>query len=248
MEEEGLIPSDAPLSEVFEQAYAVLVDSYPAEYVGLNEAVCREMRASGPIQVIRELAILGCKADLSVFTPGHSVGIEVKSRFDRLERLPMQLRSYQEAFSETWVVAAPQHAQRVLAESPLSVGVHVLSGPDLEEVRPARESIDLVQHQALFSLLRKPEYLRLIQERFGGCPEAPSTRIYRACLAQFQRIDISEAMDLVSGAIWDRGSALEAIQRQASRLPRPLRALAMTANLVPSDLIRLAQIIESEPR
>lgn len=246
MEGAGLIASGAALSETFERAYELLAHRYPIEYVLLNEALCEEMKAASFIHVLREFAISGCKADLSVFHRRSATGVEVKSQFDRLDRLPLQLKSYQQAFATTFVVVAPQHLRRVLDESPAEVGVRVVSASGLQEVRPACESWELIRHDALFAMLRKREYLRLVHDRYGVCPSVPSTKIYRACLAQFRKIDVKEAVALVSETIWARGVALEAVEKHVRRLPKSLRALAMTANFTPPELLKLGQILELE--
>lgn len=245
LEQLGLIEFDARLSEVFEQAYSVLLDVYPGEYPLLNECLCREMAEnSGQGAVYRELAVGASKADLAIFRPGESSGFEIKSRFDRLDRLQGQLQTYQQVFTRTYVVTGQGHAPRVLQESTASVGVLAVSRQGIRELRPAIQSPELISSDRLFALLRKHEYLQLIKEEFGAVPDLPNTRIYRACLALFQQIDLPRRQALVSDILHQRRSPPPQEHDRAWQLPRSLRALALSGKLDQSQLLQLLYRLE----
>jgi hypothetical protein len=245
LEQLGLIEFDARLSEVFEQAYSVLLDVYPGEYVLLNECLCREMAESSEQgAVYRELAVGASKADLAIFRPRESSGFEIKSRFDRLDRLQGQLQTYQKVFTRTYVVTGQGHAPRVLQESTDSVGVLAVSRQGIRELRPAMQSPDLISSDRLFALLRKHEYLQLIKEEFGAVPDLPNTRIYRACLELFKQIDLPRRQALVSDILHHRKSPPPREDDRAWRLPRSLRALALSGKLDQSQLLRLSCLLE----
>ena len=245
LEHLGHIEFDAQLSEVFERAYSVLLDVYPGEYVLLNECLCREMAESSKQgTVYRELAIGASKADLAIFRPGESSGFEIKSRFDRLDRLQGQLQTYQQVFTRTYVVTGQGHAPRVLQESAASVGVLAVSRQGIRELRPAMQSLDLTNSDRLFALLRKREYLQLTKEEFGAVPDLPNTRIYRACLALFKQIDLPRRQALVSDILHQRQSPPPREDDRAWRLPRSLRALALSSKLDQSQLLRLSCLLE----
>lgn len=245
LERLGVLDFDARLSEVLEGAYSVLMDVYPGEYVLLNECLCREMtQISGQGAAYRELAVGSCKADLALFCSGESKGFEIKSRFDRLDRLQAQLQTYQEVFSHTYVVTDHNHVRRVLEDSPASVGVLSVSSDGIQELRPATARPDLICLGRLFSLLRKDEYLQLIREEFGVAPRLPNTQTYRACLGLFRRLDGARAQELVTEILCRRQSRPPPAKDRAWRLPRSLRALALTGNLSQSELLRLSHMLE----
>lgn len=247
LEQLDLIGFDAPLTEVFERAYSVILRVYPGEYVLLNECLCSEM-ARIPEQgtVYRELAVGASKADLAIFRPGESSGFEIKSRFDHLDRLQGQLQTYQKVFTRTYVVTGQDHAPRVLEESAASVGVLAVSGAGIRELRPATKNPDLTCSDRLFALLRKQEYTQLIRTEFGKVPELPNTRIYRACLALFQQIDRAKAQALVSEILRQRQSRPPPEEDRAWQLPRSLKTLALSGKLDQSQLLRLLYLLERQ--
>ncbi|RFF27211.1 MULTISPECIES: sce7726 family protein [unclassified Wenzhouxiangella] len=241
----SLVDPDCPIRDVFKQAYSVLRRAYPAEYVLINECLCAQVSGVDSVVAYREQAVAGSKADLSIFSPaGHSRGYEIKSRFDRLDRLQAQLRTYQQVFSHSYVVTDHNHVPRVMEDSPASVGVLSVSRDGIQELRPARERLDLIRLDRLFSLLRKEEYLHLIGAKFGAIPKVPNTQIYGVCLQQFQRLDAASAQELVVETLCRRQSRPSREEDQAWRLPRPLRALALTGKLDQSELLRLSYVLE----
>lgn len=245
LESIGLIEHEAPIRSVFDHAYSVLLKAYPAEYILLNECLCAQVSGEDPVAVYREQAIAGSKADLSVFWPdGHSRGFEIKSRFDRLDRLQAQLQTYQQVFSHTYVVTDHSYVSRVLEDSPGSVGVFSVSAEGLQEIRPATERPDLICIDRLFALLRKSEYMELIRQEFGVAPRLPNTQIYQACLAQFRGVGSAKAQDMVTETLRRRQSRLLPAEDRAWRLPRSLRALALTGDLDQSELLRLSSVLD----
>lgn len=245
LESIGLVNRETPIASVFDRAYSVLLAAYPSEYILLNECLCAQVSGADPVAAYREQAVAGSKADLSVFWPGgHSRGYEIKSRFDRLDRLQTQLQTYQQVFVHTYVVTDYNYVPRVLEDSPASVGVLSVSGDGIQELRPATESPDLIRLDRLFSLLRKDEYQQIIRVEFGAVPQLPNTQIYRACLQLFQRLEGARAQELVTETLRRRQSRPPFEEDQVWRLPRSLRALALTGNLDQSELLHLSYLLE----
>ena len=245
LETAGLIDNGVGIRHLFDRAYSVLLETYPTEYMLLNECLCAQVSKKDSVTAYREQVVAGSKADLSIFWPGgKSCGYEVKSRYDRLDRLPDQLQTYQQVFSYTYVVTDHKHAPRVMEDSPGSVGVLSVSSDDVQEIRPAAERPDLIRLDRLFSLLRKAEYLQLIRAEFGAVPRRPNTQIYQACLDQLCEIDPAKAQGLVTEALRRRQSRPPPENDRAWRLPRSLRALGMTGNLDQSELLRLAYVLD----
>lgn len=245
LESDGLIRRCSPMSHLFDSAYAVLADDFPAEYVLLNECLCSQVPGRIAVASYREQAVAGIKADLSIFWPdGQSRGYEVKSRFDRLDRLQIQLQTYQQVFSRTYVVADQKHVSVVLQSSPSSVGVLSFSRDGMQEIRPATERPDLIRPERLFGLLRKAEYLQLVRDRFGMTPRLPNTQIYQACFSLFRQIDAARAQDLVTEHLRQRQCRPVPVEDRAWRLPRSLRALTLTGNLDQSELLRLSYVLD----
>lgn len=245
LEAASLIQRGTPMRQLFEDAYSVLLEVYPAEYILINECLCAQVSDTDEVSAYREQAVGGSKADLSLFwSNGRSRGYEIKSRFDRLDRLQNQLWTYQQVFFQSYVVTDKSHIPRVLEDSPVSVGVLSISSSGIEEIRSAKEAPDRLHLGRLFSTLRKGEYLKLIRAEFGSVPEVPNTQIYRTCLELFQQLDRRKANSLVTEALSRRQAQPPLRKNRARRLPRSLRALALTGSLTQPDLLRLSYLLE----
>jgi len=72
----------------------------------IRDAVHDWLRVNCPqARVIHELVVGGCRADLAAVETERVVLFEIKSRKDKLERLPEQVRQFSRAAHETVVVA-----------------------------------------------------------------------------------------------------------------------------------------------
>lgn len=239
LEQYGLIETRSTVGGVLQRAYTVLLESYPAEYLLLNEALGEWLQGPGggqKLAVYRELAVGDCKADMALFVAGMSVGFEAKSRYDRLDRLGDQLRAYQQVFTQSYVVTDETMVSSVLSESPTQVGVWSVSAAGVREIRPATQATDLICQIQLFRLLRKPEYLDLIRTEFGVVPTLPNTKIYRACLELFQTIEPARAQSLVSDLLVKRQCRPRPENDLAWQVPSSLRLLAFGGHLDHSQL------------
>ncbi|NDY95052.1 sce7726 family protein [Wenzhouxiangella limi] len=246
LEQYGLICEKASMHDVFERAYSVLLESYPAEYLLLNESLGQWLREAGSgqkVAVYREFPVGNCKADMAIFLADQSVGFEAKSRYDRLDRLKDQLRAYQKVFTRSYVVTDDTLVSSVLNESPREVGVWSVSSVGIREIRPAKEAADLICQIQLFRLLRKPEYLDLIRTEFGASPTLPNTQIYRACLKLFQKIEPARAQSLVSDLLVRRQCRPLPANDLAWQIPRSLRLLAFAGNFTQSELEVVCRVL-----
>lgn len=82
--------------------------------------------ANGETRIIDEMAICQtrARADVAVVN-GHFAGFEIKSDADRLDRLPQQVRYYDQIFDYACVVCAVRYAETVLRRLPDWWGVWV---------------------------------------------------------------------------------------------------------------------------
>ena len=246
LEQYELIESTGSVEDVLEQAYSVLLGSYPAEYLLLNECLCQwlpEAAGEQKFAVYRELRVGNCKADMAVFVGGESAGFEAKSRYDRLDRLQDQLRAYQKVFTRSYVVTDETLVHGVLMESPREVGVWSVSAAGVREIRPATVAAGSICQVQLFRLLRKPEYLDLIRAEFGSMPTLPNTKIYRTCLDLFLQIEPARAQSLVADLLLRRQCRSLTVSDLVWQLPRSLRLLALAGNFSQCQLEGICQAL-----
>src|ERR1700734_493099 len=106
----ALAHAGATISELYEWAYQRMHQRYRCEYVFKNEVVLRELlpaRHNPAIAAVASEFPLGNnRLDLLVIN-GTSVAYEIKTKYDHLERLPVQTSVYSFAFERVNVVCDP---------------------------------------------------------------------------------------------------------------------------------------------
>jgi hypothetical protein len=151
-------------------------------------------------------------ADL-VMINGEAVAYEIKSELDNYGRLEDQLRDYYQAFSKV-VVVVPEYAfekvKQVLSElnaTYKAVGIYTITNNNTlskgSRIKPVH-NYSLLAHSALFKLLRKSEYERVLLAHFGKLPKCDQVFYFRVCLEHFKEIPLLTAQKLTFGELKKR--------------------------------------------
>lgn len=131
---------------------------------------------------------------------------EIKSDLDNFDRLHDQLRDYFCAFNKVSVLTSIHEQEKVrmilssFGDMGESAGIYVLSERSTifnkERSREPKGYNELLDHASIFKLLRKREYIDVIQSYFGQVPKADPVFYFKIFLEQFRRIPILEAQQL----------------------------------------------------
>ncbi|MDT9630036.1 sce7726 family protein [Pseudomonas sp. JV449] len=78
------------------------------------------------------------RADLICVQEGEVFGYEIKSAYDRIDRLPVQLESYEQLFDYVYVVCDKKHLASIRKLAPEKVGIYICSEEGVRRVRAAR--------------------------------------------------------------------------------------------------------------
>ncbi|MEK4508756.1 sce7726 family protein [Paenibacillus sp. FSL K6-2524] len=150
---------------------------------------------------LSEIVIDNSKADFIVLNRSNGIVFEIKTELDNFDRLIYQLNDYYKVFSMVNVVASEKNyypVYKLLKETNPNVGIIVLTKNKRLSVRktPIRDDMAL-NHEALFKLLRKNEYEKIILYKFGFIPDVKPVHFFRTLLELFKQINIIEAQTLV---------------------------------------------------
>lgn len=77
------------------------------------------------------------RADLICVQGGKVFGFEIKSAYDRIDRLPVQLESYEQLFDYVYVVCDKKHLAPVRELAPRKIGIYVCSDSGVKQIRAA---------------------------------------------------------------------------------------------------------------
>lgn len=140
---------------------------------------------------LTELPIANSKADF-VMINGKGVVYEIKTDLDNFQRLQSQINDYYKVFSYVNVVVSKRQVEKVkefLRDT--KVGVFELTNSGKLICRKkAYCNNDELSYDAMFQVLRKKEFEKIIIEYFGKLPEVNNFEYYRECLRWMKKINI----------------------------------------------------------
>jgi len=164
--------------------YDILVRHYPNEYVFkntfLNECLIEDV-VVGHSQVYSELRVGNAVADLAIFN-GTSKVFEIKTDMDSAKRLDFQLKNYEKAFNEIYLVL-PQsklgHYQHIARE----IGIILYRPNSSSKFEVHRESITnkTVDKDVIMKILHTHEYKSLVKKHFRTLPKMTSFNQFGIC-------------------------------------------------------------------
>jgi len=164
------LPTNRPITstDILDAAYQLLVAELPVEYVFKACALERLLfgrHSPRTTAFYTEFRIGDSRADFLVVN-GHAVVYEIKTRYDDLARLDAQLTDYYRAFSHVTVFVDPLQIKAVTNSVPEHVGISVLSRrSSISVVRKPTSFRESLRPEALFRLLREPEYTAILHGR-----------------------------------------------------------------------------------
>lgn len=218
------------LAQAYVTFYKLLAKKYKNEYVYKNVVLKDIILKNHHIKdciTIPEFIVNKSKADLAVFN-GTSTVYEIKSEIDSTDRLKSQMSDYESFFEFLNVVISQRHLSKVKRIVPFAAGIYVLDDNcKIILEREATSNLSNITHKSLFYALRKPEYLYIIERKFGYIPKIPNTQIFAYCYGLFCTVEIEEAHNLVIEALRLRQFKDEQINLISS-LPESLKPISFT--------------------
>jgi hypothetical protein len=229
------------LAAVYDDLYALLVESYRCEYVFKNQ-IAHELllkrHTHAEARLLSELRVGTCKAD-TVIVNGTSSVYEIKTELDTLDRLPRQIAAYRDVFDRVCVVSSGAILHRLVTEIPHWVGILELKQDGgVEVVRQAASNLAHLKPGSIFCTLRQPEYLAALRAEFGHAPDVPNGIRWRVCRDLFATLPPERA----------HARMVEALRRRdwktdnevfVDGVPRALKHAALTSTLSPRKRVSL---------
>lgn len=225
------------LARFLDKTYTALSDRYRCEYVYKNEIVNRivfEKHSPRTTATFTEFGVLDCKADL-VIVNGKATAYEIKTELDSLARLRRQVEAYGKVFDEVVVVTHKSQLDIALRLLPPNVGIAALTTTNkLRFRRRPTSDLGTLDKEAIFNLLRRAEYISVIQKEFGSLPDMPNTRYYSYCKERFVELPIELIYTYFVEILHSR-NRYTSLGDFIHEVPSSLRALSVTAPITKRD-------------
>ena len=216
------------LAALYDAAFGQLSQHYRNEYV-FKSAVLASFH--GRTNFVDEFRVGASIVDMACVEGDSAVAYEIKTGLDSTRRLATQTNDYLRVFDKVYVVADPIWTSRCVHLLDSRVGIiMLLADGTLELNRPALSNRKRVDPSAVFSCMRRDEYMSAVAELAGMQPAMPSTLIYDHHESIFRNFSPDAAHGALVRALFGRCNEprrLDFIQR----LPPSLRAVGCATPL-----------------
>ncbi len=200
---------ETPVGGMYDRVYAEMARSYRTEYLYKNEVIRKVFEARhnpdrSTVLLERHIAGWASRVDMLVVN-GTTTAYEIKTDLDDLTRLRKQTDLSLEAFDRVIVVCSERAANPVRRETDERVGIYALTASGvIRRVRPYVPNADMVDPAAIFSILRRPEYMKAIEKFVGRIPPLDPRARYRFCADAFATIKPKIAHAILASALQRR--------------------------------------------
>jgi len=227
------ISPNITIKEFFENSYKELLKHYRNEYVFKNaiaEKILIGRHSVKSSSLFTEFRVHTSKADVVIFN-GTSHVYEIKTDLDKLDRLESQIDNYKQVFEYVNVVSVSSKVDAITELIDDSIGVYVLTDKyTIKTVRKAKSQMKNLRHDALFDILRKDEYTKIITKLVGNVPVLPNTKIYAECQKIFQQFPIEQIHKQIVPLLKERVNR-QLLDEFIRKIPNSLKIAILESNL-----------------
>lgn len=237
------------LATFFNDIYLFLSKNYRNEYIYKNTIIKKILLGKHSLNtayLINECRVGNSKAD-SVILNGTSTVYEIKSEFDTFNRLETQLNDYKKAFEFIYVVIPSKSLIKL--ESYLnddSIGIIIFNNKNvLSVIKEAKSNKINFDKNTIFEILRKKEYISILEKYYGKIPNIPNTREFKYCKELFFNLDMDIIHNEMVSILKERGTN-DVYKDFVSKVPDSLKALSIQTNLTNKEKHNLLKLLHKE--
>jgi hypothetical protein len=165
--------------------YQILEKNYQNEYVFknsfLNEWLIKEIGHNNT-KVFNEFRVGNAVADLVMFN-GKSKVFEIKTEFDSIKRLNLQIENYSKAFNQIFLIV-PESKLSVYTKFDESIGLITFNkNENSERFTLQRDAIinNEVDSETIMKVLHTNEYKSIVKSFYGELPNMTSFNQFNIC-------------------------------------------------------------------
>ena len=238
--------ADLKLSYIYDLIYDYTQKKYPNEYVYKNVLANKILLGTHSLNtsfMLTEVGVKNSKADC-VIVNGTFTAYEIKTKYDNLGRLLKQLDDYRKVFDKIYVVTDTDKVDKLTHLRDEGIGLLKLntngSISTIFESKSNKENVDLFY---LFDILRRNEYLFIINKLTNKKVDVPNSEIYRYAKDIFVTLNKSEAYEEAVKIVKKRGDSKE-LKEFITNTPKSLKARAIETKLTHAEKKNVLSLLE----
>lgn len=186
--ESGLVTPGLSINALYKMAFDVLHSNYRNEYI-YKSAIANKIifgrHSPRTASLSIELQVAKSIVDTAIFN-GTSTAYEIKTEFDTPRRLATQTPDYLKAFDQVYIVTHPDFVNMHSQQIDERVGLISLDKKDvLRVIKPAISNKDNIDPRTVFRILRRDEYVSIIERARGEKIDLPNGLISSYCEENF---------------------------------------------------------------
>ena len=240
---------EATRKDALEAFYSYLLSEYRCEYVYKNfitKNILLGRHSLNTSTLLNEFRVGSSLADL-VLINGKSVVYEIKTELDTPDRLEDQLKDYQKAFPNVYLVTHHSLIDKYLSIlKDENVGLIALTDKfHLSEIRKAKYNPEHLEITTMFKALRKEEYSNVINEVFDELPDVPNMYYFRECFKLAKQLEPETFHRLMSEELKKR-KPKETKPIQSNLLPAFLSNICLTIDPTANQYDRLFKYLKTK--
>lgn len=240
--------SDMTIREIFISFFEKLKNSYRNEYVYksaiVNKIIFGRHSPRTSTSLI-ELPVNNSIVDVAIFN-GCSTAYEIKSEYDTPKRLATQTLDYLDVFEKVYIVTHQTLAEKYCSLNIPNVGVISLTQKETLRIeKEAISNIENIKKNKLFNILRKNEFVNIIEDYTNSKITMPNGLIYDYCSDIFNSMPLEVANKYFSKAMKNRSNDKDFIDYIYS-LPACLRALGYATPLSKKQKDYIVNLMDSK--
>lgn len=154
--------------------------------------------------IVNEFKFGRNRVDLAVFN-GKSIAFEIKSDIDRADNLKEQFEQYPQIFDYCYLITNKEKIDKFVNLIPENTGIILLDGKFNFSLHRKAKLNEELSYAQLFRILRKDEYLDMMEIFFQNIPSVPNTRIFKECSTRLSEVEFEKFKHEFLNKIKSRG-------------------------------------------
>jgi len=238
--------ADMKLSSIYDLIYDRIQKKYPNEYIYKNVLANKILLGTHSLNtsfMLTEVSVKNSKADC-VIVNGTFTAYEIKTKYDNLDRLMKQLDDYKRVFDKIYVITDTDKIDKLTYLSDEGIGLLKLNtNGSISKIFESQSNKDNIDISCLFDILRRDEYLFIINKLTNEKVDVPNSEIYSYAKNIFLTLDKNEAYKEAVKIVKKRGDIKE-LKEFIARTPASLKARAIETKLTHSEKKKFLSLLE----